>query len=187
MKKKALALVAASALLAVGIVAGSLAWLSDETVPVTNVFTPSDINITLEETPNLDLKMVPGWDITKDPKVTVESGSEDCYLFVKVDKSANYGTYLEDYVMADGWTALPGVDGVYYREVAKTNADQEFPVLKDNTVTVKGTVTKADMETAKTDAPTLTVTAYATQLYQKAGEKFPVAAAWENAQPTTAP
>ena len=88
------------------------------------------------------------------------------------------------YEMADGWEALPEAPGVYYREVAAATADTTFEVLKDNQVTVKGTVTKEQMNALTADTyPTLTVTAYASQLNQNATTKFAPAAAWANIAP----
>ena len=56
------------------------------------------------------------------------------------------------------------MDGVYYREVPASAADQTFSVLAGDAVTVKSDVTAGTMlETAKTDAPTLTFKAYAIQ------------------------
>lgn len=159
MKKKVLSIVAVVLVLCCAI-GGTLAWLTDKTDPVVNTFTVGDINIELTESENLDLKMVPGNTITKDPKVTVKANSEACWLFVKVEKSTNFDQYLS-YEMADGWTKLE--DGVYYREVSATTADTDFAVLKDNQVKVLDTVTKTMLEAAKTDAPTLTFTAYAVQ------------------------
>lgn len=79
-----MALVAAM-LLIVGVVIGStLAWLTAKTDSVVNTFTPSNIDITLAETPDVVYKMVPGSTIDKDPVATVLKGSEKCYLFVKV-------------------------------------------------------------------------------------------------------
>ena len=88
MKKKSLALLLAIAIVVVGVVAGTLAWLTDKTAPVTNTFTTSDIDIDLTET-EAEYKMIPGWSIDKDPTVTVKAGSEACYLFVKLVKSDN--------------------------------------------------------------------------------------------------
>lgn len=161
MKKKTLALVLALTLLVAGVVGGTLAWLTDQTAEVKNTFTVGDINIGLTET-TADYKMVPGNTIAKDPTVTVKANSEACWLFVQVTESENLDTFIT-YAIAEGWTALPGVDGVYYREVSASNADQTFPVLAGNTVTVKSDVTKTMLETAKTDAPTLTFKAYAVQ------------------------
>ena len=160
MKKKVLSIVAVVLVLCCAI-GGTLAWLTDKTGPVKNTFTVGDINIELTETTK-DYKMVPGNTIAKNPKVTVKANSEACWLFVKVEKSANFDSFMT-YEMADGWTALPNVTGVYYREVAATTAATDFSVLKDNQVKVLDTVTKTMLEAAKTDAPTLTFTAYAVQ------------------------
>ena len=161
MKKKTLALVLALTLLVAGVVGSTLAWLTDQTAEVKNTFTVGDINIGLTET-TTDYKMVPGNTIAKDPTVTVKANSEACWLFVKVTKSENLDTFIT-YAIAEGWTALPGVDGVYYREVPASAADQTFSVLAGDAVTVKSDVTRTMLETAKTDAPTLTFKAYAIQ------------------------
>lgn len=161
MKKKTLALVLALTLLVAGVVGGTLAWLTATTGEVQNTFTVGDINIDLAET-TTNYKMVPGNTIAKDPTVTVKANSEACWLFVKVTESTDLKDFIT-YAIAEGWTALPGVDGVYYREVPASAADQTFPVLAGNTVTVKSDVTKTMLETAKTDAPTLTFKAYAVQ------------------------
>lgn len=168
--KKALFIMLSAALIVCATVAGTLAWLTDTTDPVENTFTVGDINITLTESENLDLKMVPGQPIRKDPKVTVRAGSEACWLFVKVEKSADFDSFMT-FEMADGWIALSGYAGVYYRNVDATNADTGFDVLKDNKVTVRDTVTKTMLEGVKNaedgtpneNAPTLTFTAYAVQ------------------------
>lgn len=175
-KRILLAAVAALLLVAVS-VGGTLAWLVDKSDTVTNTFTPSDISITLTESQDLDLKMVPGATIAKDPKVTVKAGSEDCWLFVKVEKS-NLDDFITYEVDTTTWTKLEGVtDIVYYREVtANATENQVFDVLKDNQVTVKYTVTKAMMEALKAEdaiQPSLTFTAYAIQQ-----EGFTAAEAW---------
>ena len=185
MNKKIIATVGACALcLGLG-VAGTLAWLTDKTESVTNTFTTSNINITLTETTGSNYQMIPGFTITKDPKVTVIAGSEDCYLFVKLEKSANYSNYLEDYEIANGWSQLKNgdndVDDVFYREVASDEEKQEFYVLKNNQLTVNTSVTKNMMDNIDnktTSAPTLTVKAYATQLYETNGKKMDVYTAW---------
>lgn len=141
---------------------GTVAWLVAESGPVTNTFTYGDININLEETTGSSYKIIPGVDIAKDPKVTVEADSEACWLFVKVDEA---GTFVADkvtYSVADGWTALTGQPGVYYREVGAVTADTDFYVLKDNVVKVSDTLTKEDIKDIPT-GPTLTFTAYAVQ------------------------
>lgn len=174
-------IIAAAMILAVCLgVGGTLAYLFVTTQTVTNTFTPSDIALTLEETTN-DYKMIPGEIIKKDPKVTV-TADIDSYVFVKIVKSANYDTYLDEYLVDSGWTQLSGVAGVYYREVAKDVAKNgvSFYVLKDNEVAVNDSVTKEQMAAIKTsNQPTLTFTAYA---IQKDGFDTP-AAAWAELNP----
>lgn len=196
MKKKGLALVLALALMVVGAVAGTLAWLTAQSDTVTNTFTTSDIKVELKETQGETVeggkkfKMIPGYAIKKDPKVRVLADSEECFLFVKLEKSANFKDFLT-YKMADGWTQLtkdkddnPITDLVYYREVKKEDIGKEYSVLKDNQVTVNGNVTKKQMNDLTQDnLPKLTITAYASQLHKSADEEFKPAEAWANVNP----
>lgn len=187
MKKKGLAMVLALVLLAVCAVSGTLAWLTAKSDTVTNTFTTSDIKVELTET-NETYKMVPGYDIHKDPKAKVLAGSEECFLFVKLEKSSNFDTYLE-YAIADGWTKLEGegiTDTIYYRVVDGTTnqINTAYSVLANDQVTVKGEVTKAMMDGLTTETlPKLTITAYASQLYKSAGAEFTAAEAWANVTP----
>ena len=189
--RKTFALIAACLMLVVGVVGGTVAWLTATTGSVVNTFTCGDINITLTETP-ATYKIVPGNNIAKDPKVTVLANSEDCILFVKVEEE-NWPTFTETngtrkvrYEIADGWTALTGVSGVsgvYFRTVTSSESNQDFAVLKDNTITVSGNLTKVEVN-SMTPAPTLTITAYAHQL-AKGDSSFTRATAWANLNPTT--
>lgn len=157
------------------VIGTSVAWLTSKTEDLVNTFTYGDINIKLDETDTNDgdenantneYKMLPGNEITKDPKVTVIANSEDSYLFVKLTKSENFDNFMT-FEIAEGWTLLEGTTDVYYREVTKSDKDQEFTVLKDNKVKVKEEVTKAMLneldKDGKKDYPTLTITAYAVQ------------------------
>lgn len=172
MKKKTVTLLLALTLVLGVVAGGTIAWLTAETEPVVNTFTTSDIKVNLEESENLDLTMTPGWTIKKDPKAWVKAGSEVCYLFVKLDKSTNFDTYLSYEVdTSEGnWTKLNGVtDEVYYR-VVKANEmgdTNKFSVLKGDKVTVNDSVTKEQMNGLTKDTyPTLTVTAYTCQYYK---------------------
>ena len=162
---KTLVLALAVMLIVGATIGGTVAWLTAQTPSVTNTFTVGDINIELTESENLNLKMVPGNVIDKDPVVTVVDGSEDCYLFVKIEKSTTLDKYIS-YTVASGWTELDNVDGVYYRVVNATDGTKSFSVLANDQVTVNEGVTKADMEALKAEnatQPTLTFTAYAVQ------------------------
>lgn len=174
-------------------VGGTLAWLISKTEPVVNTFTYGDIDIDLYEhkynarenklekskAKRVDnYKIIPGVDLPKDPTVEVKANSEACWLFVKVEEQ---GTFVADkvtYGIADGWTKGNGMEipeNVYYREVEAVVNTREFPVLKDNTVTVRDTLTKDEVDRLKGKKTTLTFTAYAVQ---KDGIDT-AAAAWE--------
>lgn len=161
MRRKVWLSVAAIALVLCCAIGGTLAWLTAKTAPVTNTFTVGDIEIDLTETTS-DYKMVPGNQIAKDPKVTVKANSEACWLFVKVEKSANFGSFMT-FEIADGWTELSTGSGVYYREVEAKTIDQDFVVLKDSQVKVLDNVTKNMLTASDFTQPTLTFTAYAVQ------------------------
>lgn len=163
---RGLVLVLALALI-VGVAGGAtFAWLTAKSDTVTNTFTYGDINIKLKESTGSDYKIIPGVDIKKDPLVTVLAKSEACWLFVKVEEE---GTFVADkvtYSIADGWTKGDGTNipaNVYYREVAANDANQEFPVLKDNKITVSDTLTKKEINEKLTVTPKLSITAYAIQ------------------------
>lgn len=179
-KKLTIAAIALCLLVAAG---GTFAFLTDKTAAIENTFTIGDINITLTEEAggtDKEFKMVPGKDIVKDPVVTVLADSEECWLFVKAvpsigsvtvgSETLSFDDFLE-WQIASGWTALDGVDNVYYRSVPAANADQAFGVIKDNTVTVDEDVTSEMMEafldsSGNVDTsklPKLTFKAYACQ------------------------
>lgn len=173
------------------VVGGTLAWLVDKTETVTNTFTIGDINIELWEndykqdsnsldtatkvTTEADYKMVPGNTMPKNPTVTVKANSEACWLFVKVEKSANFDNFMNCSVVTgeNGWTELTSAAGtnykVYYREVDATTADTNFQVLaaigdySTGAVSVLNTVTKTMLTATDFTNPTLTFTAYAVQ------------------------
>lgn len=209
-KTKSLLAILSVVLLFSCMIGGTIAWLVDISDTVTNTFTYGDIRIELTEKDTGDgdgddntnkYPMIPGHTITKDPTVTIHANSEAAWLFVKLEKKGadvtlNGTTYtFDDYLgfeLADGWTSLTGHDGVYYREVAKSATDTNIPVLKDNTVTVKPTVTKEMLNALDTNAdgtpktptayPVLEVTAYAVQNDQYIDT---VEKAWETVQNPT--
>jgi len=167
MKKKVL-LIALAAILFVGAsIGGTLAWLTAKTDTITNTFTVGKVGATLTETGTTNNQksyhVVPGQPYSKDPKAGVTEGSEDAYLFVKIDKSTNFDTTILKYVVADGWAVLDATNnpGVYYRTVPKGDTLREFSVLKDDQVVVDGAVTETQLATVK-DA-TLSFTVYAIQ------------------------
>ena len=169
---KIAALIAAIVLVIGCTAGGTVAWLVSKPAPIVNVFTVGNINAELTETAKTEtteFKIVPGVNIFKNPVATVKAKSEDCYLFVQLTEvnwpaftEADSNTRKVKYEIADGWTELK--DGVYYREVTKSDTDQPFDVLQDNQVTVSNTLTKENADAIqKAGAPKLTVAVYAVQ------------------------
>lgn len=200
---KSIALLLALALLAGGAVGGTLAWLLDSTDKIENTFSPSSIDVTLSETTQA-YKMVPGWTIAKDPKVQISANSEDCYLFIKVEKTGGNVTIgektygFDDFIacaIVGGWKTLnvETYPGVYYMEIeGAEKKDTEYGILDSgsyrtytwsaNQVLTKPEVTEKMMEALTEETyPKLNITAYAVQLYKSNTVKFSPAEAWAQA------
>ena len=151
---KSVAVLLALVLLMGTVVGGTLAWLLDQTDPVTNTFTAGNIDIDLTETEK-DYKIIPGGNDDKNPTVVVKKGSEACWLFVQV-KEVNNSISGKKYVtfdIADGWHQLGTTENgisVYYREQAALTGDsdseQSYAVLKDNEVTYSDELTKTEID-----------------------------------------
>ncbi|MBR2906546.1 MAG: hypothetical protein IKC26_00695 [Clostridia bacterium] len=165
--KKTLITILATVLVCACIVGGTVAWLIDQTDSIENTFTVGNVDIELTETTGNTYKMIPGSEIEKNPEVTVEEGSESCWLFVKIDETNNtFGTDNSEkyitYTPADGWTMLKA--GIYYRQVLSTDTTKSFSVFANDKVSVNEKITKAQADTLdESSYPKLTLTAYAIQ------------------------
>ena len=154
-------------------VGGTIAWLTATTEPVVNTFTYGKIKIELTETTGNAYKIIPGVNISKDPKVTVKADSEACWLFVKVAEEGTFVAGRVTYSIAEGWTKGDGTDipeNVYYRSVSASDGNQDFYVLAGDTtyhngvVTVSEGLTKAEVNSVtEENQPKLIFTAYAVQ------------------------
>lgn len=152
---------------------GTVAWLVSESESSVSTFTLGDINIKLTgESESQPLKIIPGVEITRSLKVTVDPNSEACWLFVKVEETnwshfpdAN-GTAKVSYSVdvQDGWTALNTHPGVYYREVSAEAAQRGDAYDVNCNVTVSQMLTKAEVNSIAAETqPKLSFTAYAVQ------------------------
>ena len=158
---KTLAVAMCAVLLVAGSIAGTMAYLTDKTDAITNTFTAGNVAITLEETDQqASYKLIPGKTYTKDPTITVVEGSENCYLFVKVENGIESieasGNTIASQLEANGWTLVDGEADVYsHRAVAEAK----------DTVTVfsKFTIAGEANVSENVDSKKITVTAYAVQ------------------------
>lgn len=168
---KVLVLMMALVLVVGATIGGTLAWLTAKTETITNTFEATGIKIDLTETKGLTdgvwkNAMVPGVTYDKDPIISVDSEETtvDCYLFVKFEANTAATTYLTYTSLLNtnnGWTALDGVDNVWWREVKVTDTTKSWHLLTDDKVTVNTTVDASNMATAATAE--LKYTAYAVQ------------------------
>lgn len=201
MKTKTIAMIMAMTMILVGLISGTLAWLTDSTDSVNNTFTTADIEVTLTETFNTDsnndgktdkwqAQMIPGFSYTKDPVVTVSAESVDCFLFVKFEEkesASTYLTYTSTLTAANGWTQGDGTNipiDVWYRRVMANDATKTWHLLANDKITVNGDAVTADNMSAAVKAE-LVYTAYATQLYKESGVEFDAKDAWAKVKPAT--
>ncbi len=188
-KTKALVLSLCAVLLVAVSVFTTIAFLKSSD-SVNNTFTVGKVAITLDEA-KVDgygntiekadrvkantYKLIPGHEYTKDPIVHFAADSEASYLFVKIENGLadiEADAKIADQIRANGWTALDGVNGVYYMTVSanNTSAAIDYPVFESFKLTDDAVVSNyANAE--------INVTAYAIQ----ADGFATAAAAWAEA------
>ncbi len=186
-KRKALLLSLCAVLLVVASVMGTMAYLTSTPAAVVNTFTVGKVEITLDEAPvdatgkattgtrvkENSYNLLPGQEYDKDPTVHVTAGSEDSWIFVKVENGISAledtSSTIASQITANGWTELTGVTGVYYKEYTSKDTREDLKVFETFKV-----AENANTNSAWKNGGTITVTAYA---IQKAGFDTP-AAAW---------
>ena len=183
--KKILLLVLCAALLVSASVMGTLAYLTAQTGPITNTMSVGNVAITMDETDVTlygvkdtdgrvtanDYKLIPGHTYLKDPTIHVTTGSEDCWLFVKIvneietieDGKARYDANdpaetiytIAGQLEKNGWTICDAQNNIWGKtESAKAGDDVKvFESFK-----IQGIADVAGYDNA-----TIKVTAYAIQ------------------------
>lgn len=193
-KTKALVLSLCAVLLVISTVFATMAFLTSQDT-VKNTFTVGEISLTLDEkdtdgsetntiTTGRDkankYHLLPSKTYEKDPTVHVATGSEDCYVYVKVTNGiagaeAATGTYNEveyenisDQIRELGWTQLVvddnAVDGVYYKTVNQQDTDRDLVVF--NEFKIKDEITNTELAeyvTETDETKMIEVIAYAVQ------------------------
>lgn len=148
MKKniKIIAVIACITLLFTTSVLSTLAYLKSKD-SVENTFTVGKVAITLDESKvdeygvvteeqtkvkNNNYKLIPGHLYIKDPVVHFLADSEASYIFVKIENGLSAietGTTIEQQVLTNGWTKLDGQTDIYYKKVAATSINIDYPVF----------------------------------------------------------
>lgn len=177
-KTKALVLSLCAVLLVAVSVFTTLAFLKSS-ASVKNTFTVGKVNITLDEAKvdeygNADAtanrvkensyKLIPGHSYIKDPTVHFAAGSEESYLFVKVEnglsdiETKEAAKKIESQIKANGWTGLTDVAGVYWRKVDANNTAAAMDIRVFSEFELDGDAEVSGYADAK-----ICVTAYAIQ------------------------
>jgi predicted ribosomally synthesized peptide with SipW-like signal peptide len=180
--KKILLTVAAMALVAVVAVSVTFAYLTDN-AKVENTFTIGKVDITLDEaivdeygkevtgegagrrTSN-EYKLIPNHTYKKDPTIHVDSNSEKCWIFAKLENGLGTAATITP---VTGWTLIDSANNIYAFDTIKNPGDNQvfFEEFKLSA--------NADPETLKNKK--IIITAYAIQ-----SDGFNTAqAAWEAA------
>ena len=207
MKKtsKALLLMLCAVLLVAASVLGTMAYLTS-TDAVTNTFTVGKVAITLDEAKvNPDGSLVykddgntladrvdantyhllPGHTYVKDPTIHVDSKSEDCYLFVKVEngiaaiETTEAGKSVAAQMTSNGWASVENEPNTYVYIGTAEGASAPLAVKASNNIvvfenfTVDGTkvvnvptgeaAPNGKLDIAQYSNQKITVTAYAIQ------------------------
>ena len=169
MKKRTLALILALVLVFGAAVGGTIAYLTSND-SVTNTFTVGKVEITLDEakvdeygvavTPATRVeantyKLIPGHTYIKDPTIHVATGSEDCWLFAKINNGLDTAATL---TMAQGWTEIDTTNHVWAYNT-KVSAGADVTVFTQFTFSENVTATQLPSY----DDKTIVVTACAVQ------------------------
>jgi hypothetical protein len=158
--------------------------MQSKTAQVVNTFTIGNVDLSLAEyatytdatthTAYVDAKqLIPGDVIAKTPILTVTGGSEASYVRAKIEISPELAELVDINIDPTKWTHT----GDYYYlntgAVAKSDSNTVLPALF-TTVTVKTSVTNAQLAALTTDQKKIAITGYAIQTKNFANET----AAW---------
>ncbi|MDO4516184.1 MAG: SipW-dependent-type signal peptide-containing protein [Bacillota bacterium] len=123
MKKKIVLMATSLVLVAALAVGGTLAYLTANTASIDNTFTVGNITAELTETFNTDGnndgepdkwvgKIVPGGEDDKDPTITINQGSEPCYVYVCITNTVKVGENV---------VATPNISDTNWETIATKN------------------------------------------------------------------
>ena len=136
-RTKALLISVSAILLVVCTFFATMAFLTNTTGKVTNTFTVGNVAITLDEA-KVDLygipvenaervlqneyKLIPNHEYTKDPTIHVQVGSEDCWIFAKIENGLGEDGVLN--ISSTDWELVDGTTDTYaYKEIVSANKD----------------------------------------------------------------
>jgi hypothetical protein len=182
-KTKALVLALCAVLLFVTTVFVTMAFLTSED-SVQNTFSVGKVEITLDEAKvdsygneianaervkENEYKLIPSHTYVKDPTIHVDSNSEDCYLFVRIQNDLGSDGVING-IANNGWVLVEGTQDVYcYYGVTDGETNSTKQIVKPgedkkvfDTFTLGEKANPNNYDTATKNAKII-VTAYAIQ------------------------
>ncbi len=182
MKKQIIA-AAAAAMICVGAIGGTFAYLTSQTETVNNTFTVGN-NVAFAEDGGLDeakvnelgeaepgaervtkneYKLLPGHEYTKDPTVHIKGGSEPCYVFVHVENGISG---IEDSTQTiaaqieQNWTKVADKPGFYYwKDGVVTPGVNDTDLIVFSKFGVKENAKYEELKTVAEGGNSITITA----------------------------
>lgn len=168
---------------------GTIAWLTSTPDAVSGTFVIGNINITLSdesktlntETANtIDVSnavtsYTPGQTIESKPTITVEAGSEACFIFIHIKEENNsFGNNEQviQWTLNDSdndtnktWFAVQGHAGYYCTTLKKKPTENKtYTLFKDGKLTVNSSLTNEIISAKTFGNPAITITAAAVQM-----------------------
>lgn len=166
--KKLVVAVVALSLALVTVIGGTLAFLLDESNVVTNKFTYGKIEIVLTEEKGANqtgmnfTNVVPGDVLEKDPVVTVNAGSEACYVYVLIDNqlgdAASYNIDTTKWIEIQDYTNVTKKLYRYYEVVNALQGAKDLTVFTK--LTFRSDLTSANLTSLKDKDVVITAYAY---------------------------
>lgn len=178
-------------------VAGTLAFLTDTTEQVKNTFTVGNVNIDLfehkydkehnalltgtenETKANVYETVIPGKTYPKDPTVEIQSGSQKCYVFVKVENDIASFEAAENNISTQmaalKWVEVEAGTGVYVYAPDGTPAEVDASTAANfdggaagqlkvfDEFTIAGDISDENYASLGNTETAITITAYAIQ------------------------
>ena len=191
-------------------ITGTVAWLMDATEPVTDTFVMGHVDIMLIDADDANdglwsasehyaaavndanyglyndskFKLIPGAVIQFNPAVKVGANSENCYVFIKIEKTnSTFGDPADDayeYNLTSEWESIG--EGIYgCKNVLKANDEQT--IIDGGKLTVNVNLTNG----AITSEPTIKFTAYAIQSTYLPDGADTLSEIWDLIDPNTTP
>lgn len=103
-----------------------------------------NVHIALSSNSGESIGLIPGNIAAKDNAVTIAAGSDSCYIFLMLNQSGEFDSFME-YGLDKSWQSIKGFKNVYYTEAEPSDSEQKFVIFEGGEVGVSKEITKEDV------------------------------------------